>query len=72
MTESEITNIAPMRGMDDCPFCGGAGMKGIQNVRTSIGRTERVYSVICENEECNAEIPGNTFEVARMKWNTRQ
>lgn len=46
-----------------CPFCGE---------EADVGKT--MYGggiVMCENEQCRAEVPGQNPQEAITKWNTR-
>jgi hypothetical protein len=58
-------------GISACPFCGGAGVKGIELYRTVHGKAQKAYSVVCDNDNCNAAVPGDTFDEAKEHWNAR-
>ena len=75
MSNSNDSQTAPVllrSGITACPFCGHAGVKGTELIRNPTGKANKVYSAICDNDDCNAHIPGDTFEQARMKWNARE
>jgi len=73
MTDPQTTSdVLLYPGIDACPFCGCAGIKGAELLRKPDGKTVKVYSIMCTNNRCNAYVPGDTFEKARTKWNQRQ